>query len=294
MPQLRGGPALSEFRSQKLLGQISQRVPEVTGIGAVFLHVYDLEERLNGEEQAVLEQLLHYGPPPRDAGIAGCDLVVVPRPGTISPWSSKATDIIHNCGLEKIRRVERGIVYSLQTDDGVSLGTKQLSLILPLLHDRMTETVFHDIQDTEVLFRHTDPAPFARVDVLEGGRAALEAANRELGLALSNEEIDYLCENFTALGRNPTDIELMMFAQANSEHCRHKIFNANWIIDGQAHETSLFGMIRASYAASPGGILSAYRDNAAGGGGGVFGVKPNFSPNRQAGAIPRTRSRRTW
>jgi phosphoribosylformylglycinamidine synthase len=263
MPQLRGGPALSEFRSQKLLDQISQRVPEVTGIDAVFLHIYELEERLNGEEQTVLEQLLHYGPSRRDVAIAGCDLVVVPRPGTISPWSSKATDIIHNCGLEKVRRVERGIIYTLQLADGDAPDAEQLALILPLIHDRMTETVFHDVQDTEVLFRHTDPAPFVRVDVLEGGRAALEAANRELGLALSGEEIDYLSENFTALGRNPADIELMMFAQANSEHCRHKIFNANWIIDGRVRDKSLFGMIRASYAASPDGILSAYRDNAA-------------------------------
>jgi phosphoribosylformylglycinamidine synthase len=263
MPQLRGGPALSEFRSQKLLDQISERVPEVTGIDAVFLHIYALEERLNGEEQSLLEQLLRYGPPSRDASIAGCDLVVVPRPGTISPWSSKATDIIHNCGLEKVQRVERGIIYTLKIADGSAPDAEQLALMLPLIHDRMTETVFHDIQDTEVLFRHTDPAPFARVDVLEGGREALEAANRELGLALSDEEVDYLCENFTSLGRNPADIELMMFAQANSEHCRHKIFNANWIIDGRVRDQSLFGMIRASYAASPDGILSAYRDNAA-------------------------------
>jgi len=263
MPQLRGGPALSEFRSHKLLEQIRERVPEVVRLAAVFLHVAELEERLSGDEQALLERLLEYGPQRQDEVPDGFDLVVVPRPGTISPWSSKATDIIHNCGLSKVRRVERGIVYTLQTGDGAAPTAEQQELILPLLHDRMTETVLYDIQDAEILFRHADPAPFARVDVLGGGRAALEAANRELGLALSADEIDYLCENFTALGRNPADIELMMFAQANSEHCRHKIFNASWIIDGQARDKSLFGMIRASYAASPDGILSAYSDNAA-------------------------------
>jgi len=263
MPQLRGGPALSEFRSHKLLRQINERVPEVAGIDAVFLHVYELEERLGSAEQAVLERLLSYGPAAREAAVTGFDLIVVPRPGTISPWSSKATDIVHNCGLENVRRVERGIVYTLYTADGAAPGAEQLALILPLLHDRMTEAVLFDVQDTEVLFRHADPAPYTQIDVLEGGRAALEAANGELGLALSDEEIDYLCENFTALGRNPADIELMMFAQANSEHCRHKIFNASWVIDGQARDNSLFGMIRASHAASPDGILSAYRDNAA-------------------------------
>jgi phosphoribosylformylglycinamidine synthase len=263
MLQLRGGPALSEFRSHKLLQQIRERVPEIVGIAAVYLHIAELEERLTGDEQAILEQLLAYGPQQRDDGITGFTLIVVPRPGTISPWSSKATDIIHNCGLGKVRRVERGIVYTLETDSGTSPTTAQQDRILPLLHDRMTEAALFDIQDTDVLFRHAEPASFARVDVLEGGRAALEKANRGLGLALSDDEIDYLTENFTGLGRNPADIELMMFAQANSEHCRHKIFNADWIIDGQAQEKSLFGMIRASYEASPDGILSAYSDNAA-------------------------------
>jgi phosphoribosylformylglycinamidine synthase len=263
MPHLRGGPALSEFRSHKLLRQIRERVPEMARITAVYLHITELEERLSGEEQAILEQLLTYGSQQRDDDISGFSLIVVPRPGTISPWSSKATDIIHNCGLEKVRRVERGIVYTLEMDKGASPTAAQQGMILPLLHDRMTEAVLLDIQDTDVLFRHAEPAPFARVDVLEGGHAALETANRELGLALSDDEIDYLCENFTALGRNPADIELMMFAQANSEHCRHKIFNASWIIDGQAQQKSLFGMIRATYEASPDGILSAYSDNAA-------------------------------
>ena len=263
MPHLRGGPALSEFRSHKLLRQIRECVPDVTRICAVYLHVTELEERLTGAEQAILEQLLTYGPPQRDDDITGISLLVVPRPGTISPWSSKATDIIHNCGIGKVRRVERGIIYTLETDSGAFLTAAQRDMLLPLLHDRMTEAVLSDIEDADVLFRHAEPAPLVRVDVLGGGRAALETANRELGLALSDDEIDYLCENFAALGRNPADIELMMFAQANSEHCRHKIFNASWMIDGQSQENSLFGMIRASYEASPDGILSAYSDNAA-------------------------------
>ena len=263
MSHLRGGPALSEFRSHKLLRQIRECVPEVTRISAVYLHITELEERLTGAEQAILEQLLTYGPPQRDDDITGISLLVVPRPGTISPWSSKATDIIHNCGLGKVRRVERGIIYTLETDSGAFPTAAQRDMLLPLLHDRMTEAVLSDIQDADVLFRHAEPVPLVRVDVLGGGRAALEAANRELGLALSDDEIDYLCENFAALGRNPADIELMMFAQANSEHCRHKIFNASWMIDGQSQEKSLFGMIRASYEASPDGILSAYSDNAA-------------------------------
>jgi phosphoribosylformylglycinamidine synthase len=135
--------------------------------------------------------------------------------------------------------------------------------VLPLIHDRMTEAVLFDVNDTDVLFRHAVPAPYDVIDVMSGGRDALQAANGELGLALSDDEIDYLVENFTALGRNPIDIELMMFAQANSEHCRHKIFNADWKIDGVAQDSSLFEMIRASYKASPDNILSAYSDNAA-------------------------------
>ncbi|MDX1698314.1 MAG: phosphoribosylformylglycinamidine synthase, partial [Thiohalobacterales bacterium] len=172
-------------------------------------------------------------------------------------------DIVRNCGLDKVRSVERGIIYTVQTAGGEPLQEEQRHALLGLLHDRMTETVLHDLHDTRALFRHAQPAPAACVDITTGGRDALEQANRELGLALSGEEIDYLVENFLALGRNPMDIELMMFAQANSEHCRHKIFNADWVIDGKAMDASLFDMIRASYRSSPQGVLSAYSDNAA-------------------------------
>ncbi|MCK5480312.1 MAG: phosphoribosylformylglycinamidine synthase, partial [Gammaproteobacteria bacterium] len=208
-------------------------------------------------------QLLTYGPDRSPGAVPAGSMVVIPRPGTISPWSSKATDIVHNCGLENVLRVERGIVYTLELEAGTELSAPQRTAILPLLHDRMTETVVFDVNDTDVLFRHATPAPSQSIDILTGGRAALETANRNLGLAMSADEIDYLLENFTALGRNPVDIELMMFAQANSEHCRHKIFNASWIINGEPQDETLFNMIRASHRASPEGILSAYHDNAA-------------------------------
>jgi len=263
MLYLRGCPALSDFRLHKLLRQLQECVPEVAGLSADYLHIVELEERLSGEEQHILDRLLTYGPDRSKTMAPGLQLVVVPRPGTISPWSSKATDIVHNCDLEKVYRVERGIVYTLGLEDSAIMTDTRYAAVLPLIHDRMTETVLFDVNDAAALFRHAEPAPSATVDVLGGGRAALETANHGLGLALSADEIDYLTENFTALGRNPVDIELMMFAQANSEHCRHKIFNASWVIDGQPQEHSLFNMIRASYAASPGGILSAYNDNAA-------------------------------
>ena len=263
MLHLRGGPALSEFRKHKLLGQLREQVPGVVRISADYLHVVELEERLGAGQREILEQLLNYGPVRQPGEISGVPLVVVPRLGTISPWSSKATDIVHNCGLVNVRRVERGIVYTLELHDAAELTDAEYDAVMPLLHDRMTEAVLFDINDTDALFRHAEPTPFETIDVLGGGRAALELANTNLGLALSVDEIDYLAENFTTLERNPVDIELMMFAQANSEHCRHKIFNASWIIDGKPQDNSLFNMIRESYRASPDGILSAYSDNAA-------------------------------
>ncbi len=263
MLHLRGSPALSEFRKHKLLGQLRECVPGVIRISADYLHVVELEERLGAGQQEILEKLLSYGASQQTVEVSGSSLVVVPRPGTISPWSSKATDIVHNCGLLNVIRVERGIVYTLELQHGAALTDADYVAIMPLLHDRMTEAVLFDINDTDGLFRHAEPAPFETINVLGGGRVALEAANVDLGLALSADEIDYLAENFATLERNPVDIELMMFAQANSEHCRHKIFNASWIIDAKPKDNSLFNMIRESYRASPDGILSAYSDNAA-------------------------------
>ena len=206
MLHLRGCPALSSFRLQKLLLQMQQYVPSLTTLHAEFLHIAELDEALSPDEQDVLAQLLSYGPESPAAQPLGFTCVVVPRPGTISPWSSKASDIVHNCGLEKVRRVERGIVYTLETSNGAEISGAQRQQLLPLLHDRMTETVLSDIGDTDVLFRHAVPAPYETVDVLGSGRTALVAANSDLGLALSDDEIDYLVENFTALGRNPVPL----------------------------------------------------------------------------------------
>ena len=263
MLHLRGCSALSDFRLQKLRKQIALHVPLLTAVQAEFLHVAELDEALDAEQQAVLGKLLNYGPAQTGDAPDGVALIVMPRPGTISPWSSKATDIVHNCGLEEVRRVERGIVYTLSVEGEAILSDEQRQRVLPLIHDRMTEAVLFDVNDTDVLFRHAVPAPYETVNVLAGGRVALVAANGDLGLALSDDEIDYLVENFSILERNPVDIELMMFAQANSEHCRHKIFNADWTIDGKEQDNSLFEMIRASYKANPEKVLSAYSDNAA-------------------------------
>ena len=257
---LRGSPALSPFRLDKLLSQIQAQVPTVTHIYGEFVHFADLECSLSEDEHKVLEQILTYGPHLAIEEPAGQSLLVVPRLGTISPWSSKATDIAHNCGLGSVRRLERGLVYYLSSSNG-ELGDAELARVMPFIHDRMTESVFDSLEEAEGLFRQAEPAPMRTVDILGGGREQLVKANQDWGLALAEDEIDYLVENFTALGRNPSDAELMMFAQANSEHCRHKIFNADWVIDGQAQEHSLFQMIRNTYNAHPEGILSAYSDN---------------------------------
>src|SRR3990172_1066582 len=261
---LRGAPALSPFRRDKLLAEMRARVPAIANVTALYLHFAALEGELNAREQTVLVRLLTYGPKANaQAKPDGELLLVVPRLGTISPWSTKATDIAHCCGLKQIRRIERGVAWYFTKTDGSPLAAAEREDLVPLIHDRMVENVLPDLAQASQLFREDAPAPLRVVDVTAGGRQALVEANREWGLALSEDEIDYLVENFKRLGRNPTDVELMMFAQANSEHCRHKIFNADWIIDGQPQEHSLFGMIRAPHAANPKGTLSAYEDNAA-------------------------------
>jgi phosphoribosylformylglycinamidine synthase len=227
------------------------------------MHFADLDQHLEGAELGLLQRLLEYGPQLAGEGTAGQLLLVVPRPGTISPWSSKATDIAHNCGLDKIRRLERGFAYYLVKAEGAALTAAERAVVLPLIHDRMTEVVFDNLDEVERLFQQADPAPLRSVDVLGGGREALVRANRDWGLALAEDEVDYLVENFIALGRNPNDIELMMFAQANSEHCRHKIFNADWVIDGKPQPLSLFKMIKNTHQKNPEGVLSAYSDNSA-------------------------------
>ena len=263
MLTLRGAPALSDFRQNKLERRLAEAVGRPLELYAEFIHFAELSQALDGNEQAILDRLLRYGPHLAEHEPAGQLLLVVPRPGTISPWSTKASDIAHNCGLEKVERLERGTAYYLTAKDGSAISEHELQAAKSVLHDRMTEVVFDELEEAVCLFAKAEPRPFTTVDVVSGGKPALEVANGELGLALSADEIDYLVESFQSLGRNPTDVELMMFAQANSEHCRHKIFNADWIIDGESQSHSLFKMIRNTTDQSPDNVLSAYKDNAA-------------------------------
>ena len=253
---LPGGPARSAFRLAKLLGAARSVAPGLTGLRAGWLHFVEGHDG-DAASLAVLGRLLDYEVEPA-AALDRVDVVVVPRPGTLSPWSTKATDIARACGVV-LGRVERGVGWTLLG----AVSADERKALLPLLHDRMTEAVLPDAAAAAVLFRHEAPRTFARVPVLQGGRDALVAADRRLGLALAPDEVDYLVAAFAGLGRDPTDVELMMFAQANSEHCRHKIFNASWTLDGQPVDRSLFKMVRHTHATSPGGVLSAYSDNAA-------------------------------
>ncbi len=259
---LRGAPSHSEFRLQKLVAELSSADLPVQGVYAEFLHVAEVSELLTSEEQSVLEKLLTYGPKLEGHNRQGLLRVVAPRPGTLSPWSSKATDIAHICGLTRVNRIERAVAFWIDLA-GAELDASQLKTLDSKLHDRMTQAVFGSNEELSILFRHEEPKPFSSVPVISRGREALVEANRTLGLALAEDEIDYLVENFQKLGRDPNDIELMMFAQANSEHCRHKIFNASWEIDGEAKDKSLFKMIKNTFEMRSEGILSAYKDNAA-------------------------------
>ncbi len=265
MLTLRGAPVLSDFRLDKLAQKLARIDPGVRLLHTEYVHFAELQSALGDSQRQVLENLLQYGPghsraQPRD--LTGATLrLVVPRAGTISPWSSKATDIAHNCGLSQVVRLERGVAWYFQLP--ANLSPERLAALDQLVHDRMTESVLESFEVAGQLFRHAAPAPLSVVDVLGGGREALAAADRRLGLALAEDEIDYLVESFVRLGRNPTDVELMMFAQANSEHCRHKIFNAGWTIDGEPQSHSLFGMIRNTHERGGQNVLSAYSDNAA-------------------------------
>jgi len=259
-----GKAALSSFRLDKLRTALAATAGGVTLEDTRHCYFTGLSAPLDQDQQARLQRLLgldgQAGVPKTDASTQ--TLLVVPRLGTISPWSSKATDIARHCALPQVTRIERGVMYYLKSKSGKALTTAEQHAVLPLLHDRMTESVLMDMDGLEEkLFRHGTPQPLSSVDILQGGKPTLEAANREMGLALSPDEIDYLLENFTKLKRNPTDVELMMFAQANSEHCRHKIFNADWIIDGEAQAISLFGMIRNTHQLHPQGTVVAYSDN---------------------------------
>lgn len=265
MLSLRGAAALSEFRLEKLAQKIRIIHPDIRLLHTEYVHLVQLHRPLSAERQAILASLLAYGPrlnsSDSEARAGATLLLVVPRPGTISPWSSKATDIAHNCGLDEVERLERGLAWYVQLPADLEASAR--SEFDALIHDRMTETILSSLESAEALFTHAAPQPITNINILEGGRQALAEADRTLGLALANDEIDYLMESFTALGRNPNDIELMMFAQANSEHCRHKIFNADWTIDGQPQTHSLFKMIRNTNECGGENVLSAYSDNAA-------------------------------
>ena len=257
---LRGAPSHSEFRLQKLVSELQSCDLPVRGMYAEFVHAAEVKSELSSEEQSVLEKLLTYGPKLEEHAPEGLLRIVAPRPGTLSPWSSKATDIAHICGLSTLDRVERAVAFWVDIGD-IGLDEAQTKQLDSKLHDRMTQTVFGANDELEALFRHEEPRPCAAVPIISEGRDALVKANKSLGLALAEDEIDYLVENFQKLGRDPNDIELMMFAQANSEHCRHKIFNADWVIDGEQQSISLFGMIRNTHKVSPQGTVVAYSDN---------------------------------
>lgn len=263
--------ALSDFRVQQLLPRLQAIEGRIAGISACFVHLVATGAPPDAALKSRLAALLTYGDPcpERIAGTPKGDeallFIVTPRFGTVSPWASKATDIAHNCGLA-IKRIERITEYRLTLKSGffskTALSDAQRDQVAALLHDRMTESVMTDRAQAAGLFTELQGAPLQTIDVLTGGKAALEAANTEFGLALAVDEIDYLVTAFTQLKRNPTDVELMMFAQANSEHCRHKIFNADFTIDGVAQNLSLFGMIRNTEKLNPQHTVVAYSDNA--------------------------------
>ncbi|HLX03021.1 MAG TPA: phosphoribosylformylglycinamidine synthase, partial [Trinickia sp.] len=265
-----GASALSDFRQTRLLDTLAKIDSNIVGIRGQYLHFVNSSETLTSEDSSKIEALMHYGAPLEAGSERGAaeTFLVVPRFGTVSPWASKATDIAHHCGLTHVRRIERGIEYTVILKSGLLGGKKALSgearaAVAAALHDRMTESVAPSRDAAQHLFDELPAKPLSTVDILARGRGALEAANTELGLALADDEIDYLVDAFGKLGRNPTDVELMMFAQANSEHCRHKIFNAQWTIDGEPQDISLFQMIKNTEKLNPQGTIVAYSDNSA-------------------------------
>ena len=256
---LDGGSAVSRFRISKLRDQVRENLPSLKDLSARYLHVALTKNHLSAKKWETLERLLDYGVSV-DTLTTDLEIMVFPRTGTISPWSTKATDIVHRCGLSEIVRLERGVSWSVR-------GVLELSAVkqhlIPLLYDRMTESIIPDRENLQTLFAGSEPGKLTKIEVLGGGQDALIEANERMGFALSGDEIDYLVEQYRSLGRDPTDAELMMFAQVNSEHCRHKIFNADWVIGGEPMPDSLFGMIRTTHERHKQGTLVAYNDNAA-------------------------------
>lgn len=254
--------ALSDFRTERLLKKIQKICPEVVTLNSRYIHFVNVDGALSSEEFHTLASILDYG---EEAIVTASTerFMVIPRLGTISPWASKATDIVHNCGLRKVLRVERGTCYELILKGNAVLKPEEREAVAAVLHDRMTESVVSPDVNPAIVFADAKGKSMQSIDIIGKGREALEKANIELGLALNEDEIQYLIDAFTELNRNPTDVELMMFAQANSEHCRHKIFNASWTIDGEKKDKSLFSMIRETHKAHPEGTIVAYSDNAA-------------------------------
>jgi phosphoribosylformylglycinamidine synthase len=269
---LPGSNALSAFRSQRLLTQLQAVAPTIAAVQARFYHFIGASSSLSVEDTERLTAMLTYGEPVPETQYEGVteEYFVIPRLGTISPWASKATDIAHNCGMAHIHRIERGVAFTVVLKSGIlgtgfgapkKLGAEEAQAVAALLHDRMTETVLRSADEAQALFTELEGRPLEAIDVLGKGRVALEQANRDMGLALAEDEIDYLFDAFSRVQRNPTDVELMMFAQANSEHCRHKIFNAEWTIDGVKQDKSLFQMIKNTHQLQPKGTVVAYSDN---------------------------------
>lgn len=258
-----GPSALSSFRLEKLCRELQKLEPAILAIRARYLHYIDADAGLDASQAAILDRLLEYGEAPVPHDFTAQDtLIFVPRPGTISPWSSKASEIAKRCGLDSVARIERGCLYAFSIANGEPLSKRAREALLPLLHDRMTQILIGASGEAGI-FARAHPGKLRWIEFKDDARSALADANERFGLALSGDELDYLIKSFQLLGRGPSDVELMMFAQANSEHCRHKIFNADWTIDGQPQPVTLFDMIRLTSDASRDGILSAYRDNAA-------------------------------
>ncbi len=268
---LPGADALSPFRQQRLLASLAAQGIDLESIEAQYLHFIWSEAELGSTNQEVMASLLTYGQPFQSKINPGKSwfgkgkaedhsAIVIPRFGTVSPWASKATDIARQCGLD-VLRLERGVQFSWKSKK--TLTPEQKQLVLAAVHDRMTEAVIDSTDAANALYQSLEDKPLARIPVMTEGRAALDKANQDLGLALSDDEVVYLVESFTRLQRNPSDVELIMFAQANSEHCRHKIFNSSWTIDGDDQERSLFAMIRNTHQLHPEGTIVAYSDNSA-------------------------------
>lgn len=277
MDILLGSAALSDYKIEKLKENLQNKGVSVSSITTDYIHLVDVTSPLTDEQKVILERILSYGPARVSKEDKGTLFFVIPRIGTISPWASKATDIAKNCSLTNIHRIERGIAYYISPCGKEEFNDEEKAIIKSLIHDRMMQVVLSSFQEAEALFSKQTPQPFKIIPLQEGGMDALQKANVELGLALSKEEMEYLLTSFKDLGRDPSDIELYMFAQMNSEHCRHKVFNASWEIDGVTKDKSLFQMVRNTYNCHNDYVLSAYKDNAAVMEGSVAG---RFYPDR--------------